>query len=238
MRRYGRLAIVSMVAAACAACSGSGPGEKTTSPGPTTTTASVVASSTPNVSLQPLTSAPAPTLAPPTKEVSLGLVSVRIPQAWNEYHNASGPGSPFGAFGPTIHVKKGYAIARLNISAYDGSIDELAPRLCAQNGQSPPIVPSSVRVLESGFAPVGDRTAQYRHWSAICPNGPEEHRAWVLPVSKVAFWEACASDVIGTIVTNAVVRDAPAAEPIGGTPPSGVQQNCDDRDTTDVTTGR
>jgi hypothetical protein len=247
MRRLGLLAIVMLTAAACAACSSSDDKASPRQPGSTlasatttvpATVAAATPSSAPNVSVPPPTSAPPSTLAPPTRAVSLGLVDIRIPQSWKDGVIQSGPGSPFGAFGPTIHVKKGYAIARLNIAAYDGSIDDLAPKYCSQTGQSAPaLTPSSVRLLESGFAPVGDRTAEYRRWTAICPNGPEEHRAWLLPVSKVVFWEACSTDIIGTIVTNAVIHDSPPAQPIGPPPPSGVPQNCDDTYTTDITTG-
>ena len=48
----------------------------------------------------------------------------------------------------------------------------------------------SVAVVESSSQLVGSQGAEFRRWRVTCPDGrAEEHRAWVLPVSKVAIYE-------------------------------------------------
>jgi hypothetical protein len=69
---------------------------------------------------------------------------------------------------------------------FTASTDSLKPTTC---NDAPGEHPTSVETVESGFRPVGQRTAEFRLWRAVCAKGPEEHRAWVLPVSRLAFYE-------------------------------------------------
>jgi hypothetical protein len=65
-----------------------------------------------------------------------------------------------------------------------------------------------VQLVESGFAPVGERTAEYRRWDFTCPGGAvkaEEHRVWLLPLSRVAIVEQRhAPEVIDVVATAEV----------------------------------
>ena len=101
----------------------------------------------------------------------------------------------------------------------------------------PAAKPSSVRLDERGLAPVGDRMAEFAQWTASCPGGPEVHRAWVLPTSRLLFWETCPDPAIGDIVTTATVADATATYADVTPLPNELVQNCDDSDKTDTTTG-
>jgi hypothetical protein len=91
-------------------------------------------------------------------------------------------------------------------TGFTGSIDTLVPTMC--NG-FPAERPSSVEVSESGFRPVGDRTAEFRLWTSTCPTGGlEVHRAWVLPTSRIAIYEQVAEfrPENVSVVTTAEVR--------------------------------
>lgn len=75
-------------------------------------------------------------------------------------------------------------------TGFTGSIDTLVPTVC---NEFPVERPSSVQVSESGFRPVGERSAEFRLWTSTCPTrGLEVHRAWVLPISKIAIYEQVA----------------------------------------------
>jgi hypothetical protein len=68
-------------------------------------------------------------------------------------------------------------------------IDSFQPTACFLQGR-PPEKPVSVEQAQSGFAPVGDRTAEFRLWRVTCPGGRvEEHRAWLLPQSQISIYE-------------------------------------------------
>jgi hypothetical protein len=72
---------------------------------------------------------------------------------------------------------------------FEGSIDTLKPRDCPREG-NPPERAVSVVTVETGFRPVGNRKAEYRLWRVTCATvGVHEHRAWLLPVSKIAIYE-------------------------------------------------
>jgi|GEM_PF-3528136 len=222
MTRRTTLAGIAVAAVALVACGG---GSSNTTP--TTAGSSATAATT--------TAAPT-TLPPSSKAVAFGPLTLHIPDAWDEGHGDR-PGL-YGAFGPTIHVKKGYALGRLNVVTFSGKLDDLAPAYCAGPGTSPPAVPSAVHLDERGLAPVGDRTADFGRWTASCPQGPETHRAWLLPVSRILFWETCADPAIDGVVATATVADAPVGTYADVTPrPGDLVPNCDDSDRTDTTTG-
>jgi hypothetical protein len=66
-------------------------------------------------------------------------------------------------------------------TGFSAPIDSLQPVPC--NG-------GAVAVVEAGSQLVGSMAAEFRRWRVSCPNGRvEEHRGWVLPVSKVAIYE-------------------------------------------------
>jgi hypothetical protein len=171
------------------------------------------------------TSAPPGTRNPaattPTSTISGGRkvtwenVTFVIPAAWKD--NASRGGF---AAGPRIYDYKGYALGRLNaVSGFDGKIDELAPKACLRtDATSRPETPSGVVLVESGFAPIGDRTAEYRRWTATCTSGVEEHRAWVLPVSRIAVYEVCHDNDTVAVASSALVTDSATAQQHFGAP--------------------
>jgi hypothetical protein len=72
---------------------------------------------------------------------------------------------------------------------FEGSIDTLKPGDCPREGD-PPERAVSVVTVESGLRPIGNRKAEYRLWRVTCATvGTHEHRAWLLPVSKIAIYE-------------------------------------------------
>ena len=113
-------------------------------------------------------------------------------------------------------------------SGYAGAIEDVAPKTCVgRSDWNPPA--TTVAVAESGFRPVGAKTAQYRRWSVHCDavTGPGNHnsptpidqqlRAWLLPVSHILIVEqvppfntSCPTcpipDNTFAVVTNAVVH--------------------------------
>ncbi len=191
------------------------------------------------------TSASAPTLAPsassttpPTvpngRKVTWENVTLTVPADWKT--NLS-PGN-FAA-GPRIYDFRGYSLARLNgISGFDGSIDDLKPAACLRtDNTSNPLVPTAVTLVETGFAPVGDRTAQFRRWTATCPAGMEEHRAWVLPISRIALYEMCHDGNTVTVAQSAMVVDSATPQRTFGHPyPNELRSSCRD-DLIDSATG-
>jgi hypothetical protein len=74
--------------------------------------------------------------------------------------------------------------ASLIVSRSAGPIDDHPPQGC-RDGQ-----PGSTTLAESGFAPIGDRTAEFRRWEIACADGSvESRRRWLLPQSQVDISE-------------------------------------------------
>jgi hypothetical protein len=72
---------------------------------------------------------------------------------------------------------------------FAGTIDSLKPTTCPREGD-PAEPATAVTTVESGFRPVGSKNAEYRRWRVTCPTvGSHDHRAWLLPISKVAIYE-------------------------------------------------
>ncbi len=89
------------------------------------------------------------------------------------------------------------------MTGYTGTVDSLQPAVCLE---SPVEKPATVELLESGFAPVGNLTAEYRRWRFSCPiHGVEEHRVWLLPVSGIAIVEQDQSPPVADVVATAEV---------------------------------
>jgi hypothetical protein len=65
-----------------------------------------------------------------------------------------------------------------------GPIDAHPPTDCRTDRAT------KVELVESGFAPVGDRTAEFRRWHLTCEGGQnEDRRRWLLPQSQVLIDE-------------------------------------------------
>lgn len=90
-------------------------------------------------------------------------------------------------------------------TGFNGTIDSLAPTTCLG---APVTVPTRVDLIDQGFRPIGDRTAEFRFWRSSCPQGDvkvEEHRAWLLPVSHIAIFEQRHEVEVEAVVATAMV---------------------------------
>lgn len=159
----------------------------------------------------PATTAGAPSTSTSTPPATRGPVTItrnnltlHAPTGWI----AEGSLNYYGV-GPVPRPPGTALIAVEALFGYADTIDSLKPAACeAQPGNNLP-KPTNVNTVESGFRPVGDRTAEYRNWSVTCPNGTTEgHRAWLLPQSKIALYERCRMDAVGDIIATAQVSDA------------------------------
>jgi hypothetical protein len=120
----------------------------------------------------------------PAQRVSFGQVEMDLPENWGVY--ASGNSAVVGILaGGNCDVP-----LRVEIH-YAKGVESLVPTCCPQHW--PPVAVTSVRAVESGFRPVGDKTAQFRRFTATCAEQTIERRAWLLPDAKVAIVEQQAS---------------------------------------------
>lgn len=165
----------------------------------TPTTAGPAASTSSSV---PATTTPGPPATRGPQTVVFGPVTFHIPAAWITV--------PEGA--TTLFIgenagRTGHANLRVVID-YTGTVDALQPPECQGDGAFEAKPPASVTVLESGFAPVGNVTAEFRKWRISCPESEvkvEEHRVWLLPLSRVGIVEQRYGDPVGDIVATAEV---------------------------------
>jgi hypothetical protein len=119
-----------------------------------------------------------------TQRVSFGQVEMDLPENWGVY--STGNSAVVGVLaGGNCDVP-----LRLEIH-YDKDVDSLVPTCCPQH--TPPVRVTAVRTIDSGFQPVGDKTAQFRRFAATCADQTIERRAWLLPDSEVAIVEQQAS---------------------------------------------
>jgi hypothetical protein len=91
------------------------------------------------------------------------------------------------------------------MTGYTGTVDALQPPFCL-GAES--LKAESVELIESGFAPVGSSTAEFRRWRFTCPDSDlkvEEHRVWLLPVSHVAIVEQRHAPEVDEVVSTAEV---------------------------------
>ncbi len=167
-------------------------------------------------SSRPSAEAP-PSTAPPTTAPSAPTTSTVLPR--------TGGGTTL-TFNDaiTLHTPQGWGIEVVNDVAFVGMsadprearnlrimmrfsepIASLEPTRCEGGGAR--ARPTSVALVESGFRPVGVHQAEFRLWRLTCPDGrTEERRAWVLPSSKVAFYEQRHDPANLDVVATAEVR--------------------------------
>lgn len=213
----GRVLVTALLlAVAAAGCGDSKPNvaSSTTPPSSTATPVTTGAPSATNTAGVTTTSAGPPATRGPVTITRNNLI-VHAPQGWI----AEGSLNYFG-FGPVPRPPGTALIAVEALFGFTDSIDSLKPSACeAQPGDNTP-KPTAVTVAETGFRPVGDRTAEYRNWSGSCPNGNTEgHRAWLLPQSRIAFYERCRMDANADLVATAEVNDAAQATSTSVRPP-------------------
>jgi hypothetical protein len=130
------------------------------------------------------TRSPAPSVSPTPrpKTIAFGNITFHAPADWDI--DVEGDTAFVGvlAGGPDdvmLRVQRNFA----------GSIDSLKPAGCPREGD-PPEPAVSVQTVESGLRPVGSRKAEYRLWRVTCATvRTREHRAWLLPTSKIAIVE-------------------------------------------------
>lgn len=135
------------------------------------------------------------------KAITFGNITFYAPTYWG------GPAEILGNSAVVGRLAGGrQSVNLLVITNFTDSIDALVPTVC---NEFPVERPSSVEVTESGFRPVGDRSAEFRLWTSTCPTrGLEVHRAWVLPASRIAIYEQSAegNPENVTVVATAEVR--------------------------------
>jgi hypothetical protein len=183
-----------------AGCSGSdrdqGPASAPVSTGPS------AGGPSPTATVAPPSNGSATTGPPATrgpKSITFGPVTLHVPTGWDV-----APGDATTAYVGVL--AGGPADVNLRVMTdYAGAIDALQPTECLGK---PPELPLRVEVLASGFAPVGRLTAEHRHWRFTCPgreSKTEDHRVWLLPVSRVAFVEQRHAPEVIDVVTTAEV---------------------------------
>jgi hypothetical protein len=137
-----------------------------------------------------------------------GPLTFVVPPMWYAATGDRGRPDPDLAYiGQPAGVFPGSANLRI-VKQYDGSVDDVRPRECPGDAIAEPAPPAGVELLDSGFAPVGDRTAEYRHWRVRCPALADtpviEYRAWLLPRSRVAilsrYHNQTVADIVATVV--------------------------------------
>jgi hypothetical protein len=137
-----------------------------------------------------------------------GPVTFVVPPGWYAATGDRGRPDPDLAYiGEPAGLFPGSANLRI-AKEYDGSVDAVRPNECPGDATAVPAPPAGVELLDSGFAPVGNRTAEYRHWRVRCPALVDtpviEYRAWLLPRSRVAILSRrhnpTVADIIATVV--------------------------------------
>jgi hypothetical protein len=150
-------------------------------------------------SSDPATTTTVETTAPAglTQRVSFGQVEMQVPEGWGVY--ATGNSAVVGILaGGDCDIP-----LRVEIH-YEDDADSLAPTCCPQH--APPVKVTEVRTIESGSQPVGDKTAQFRRFTATCDDQTIERRAWLLPDAKVAIVEQQDAPEIDLVVRQMRVR--------------------------------
>jgi hypothetical protein len=126
-----------------------------------------------------------------------GVSSVRSIQAYDP-----GPSSGTGCAGGKACFP--YDDVAAVLFGYTLGIDDLSPTKCFRNGKPPD---SPVTLVGSGLRPIGDRKAEWREWSITCQGVTEIHDAWLLPLSRVAFYENCHDKRVEDVVATTEVSD-------------------------------
>jgi hypothetical protein len=124
-------------------------------------------------------------------------VTLFVPQTWRLV--ARGGAAGLGDFAPRPGGRSPRASLTISTGA-PGPVDQAAPEQC-EGGAA-----ASVDLVEAGFAPVGDQTADFRLWIAACADGTaEQRRAWLLPAARILFTEEYHVPENVTVVTSAQV---------------------------------
>ncbi|HEX7277475.1 MAG TPA: hypothetical protein VF244_08890 [Acidimicrobiales bacterium] len=195
--------ILGPLLAALVACSGS----DSDGDGDAATVTSATSAATTSTPAGPSTSQPTPSTTQPTgppatrgpKAITFGPITFYAPANWGQ----AGGGATTSYIG-VLAGGKGDVNLRVT-TGYTGTIDELRPAKCLG---APSEAPARVELLESGFAPVGNLTAEYRRWRFDCPNADlkvEEHGVWLLPVSHIAIVEQRHAPEVADVVATAEV---------------------------------
>lgn len=125
------------------------------------------------------------------QRVTFGQVEMDLPETWGVY--ASGNSAVVGV------IAGGNCDIPLRVEIhYELDAESLVPNCCPQHAPYVPV--TAVRTIESGLQPVGDKTAQFRRFTATCADLTIERRAWLLPDAKVAIFEQEPSPEIDLVV--------------------------------------
>jgi len=181
------------------ACGGADSNENGAASSTTTPTAAVSSTTATSVASPASSAAPRPPATRGPKTITFGRITFHAPSNWDK---ASGGATT--AFVGVLAGGKGDVNLRVMLD-YTGTVDELQPQDCL-GAES--LTPASVELLESGFAPVGDLTAEYRRWRFSCPDSDlkvEEHGVWLLPISDIAIVEQRHAPEVIDVVTTADV---------------------------------
>ncbi len=184
MRSCGRLLLVLLL---LAACGGGGEGEGMSGSVGSSDTAS---GSTAAFSAQPPSGAE-------RKVLRYENITFSVPPTWRLTVRSGVAG--LGDFAARAGGRSPRASLLVSTSS-PGPIDEAMPKRC-EDGPA-----ASVDLIETGFAPVGARTAEFRLWVAACADGTiEDRRAWLLPDPKILFLEEYHVPENVEVVTSAQV---------------------------------
>ncbi len=191
-----RLWILVPLLAALVACSGS----ESDGDAATVTSAPTSSSATTVPIPSPTTTQPAgPPATRGPKAITFGPITFYAPANWGQ----AGGGATTSYIG-VLAGGRGDVNLRVT-TGYTGTVDAFRPSECLG---APPEAPARVELVESGFAPVGNLTAEYRRWRFDCPNGDikvEEHGVWLLPVSHIAIVEQRHAPEVADVVATAEV---------------------------------
>jgi hypothetical protein len=132
------------------------------------------------------------------KTITFGPITFHVPSNWDILSQGS---RTMAFIGPLAGGPGGLNLRVM--TNYTGTVDALQPTECLEY---PIEKPTSVELLESGFARVGSLTAEYRRWRFTCLiHGVEEHRVWLLPVSHIAIVEQRHAPEVADVVATAEV---------------------------------
>lgn len=204
-RTTRRAGLVGFLLAAMVACSGSDSDDGASpisAPGSTPTTAAGGGSGVTTSALAPVTTEPSrPPATRGPRTVVVGPVTFHVPANWTSFESG----------GSTYVGESAGKQGHMNLivtTDYGGTVDALRHDRCQGDGTHESKPPANVELIESGFEPVGRATAEFRRWRFACPDSEitvEEHRAWLLPVSRVGIVEQRHVPQVLDVVTTAEV---------------------------------
>lgn len=188
--------LVATLMSALLSCDSSDPSGQS---GPKSTSTTAAPATTSSVVAPATTARPGPPVTRGPKAITFGPITFHTPSDWDKVE-AGGTTAYIGV----LAGGKGDVNLRVTTD-YTGTIDALQPEECLGHDS---IEPTRVDLVESGFAPVGSLTAEYRRWHLTCPRGDvgdESHRVWLLPVSRIAVVEQRHAPEVLDVVTTAEV---------------------------------